>query len=680
MTNPLLNLDPLPAFSKIKPEHVEPAIDLILSENRQTVKALTSQKIPLTWENLMAPLEELDNRLGQVWSVIAHLNAVCSNEALRKAYDNCLAKLSQYSTEMGQNVSLYTAIKSLADSSEVGKLDFSQRKILENDLRDFKLAGVHLSEETKKQYGELQQELTLLTAKFEHNLMDATQAWTKLITDEAMLSGIPEMDKQLAKEAATERGLSGFLFTLEQPSYITVISYADSRDFRHEMYNAYHTRSSDQGPNAGKWDNTQVMHQILMARKKLAQLLGYKNYAELSLVPKMAKNSEEVLHFLNSLALASVKKAREEFAELQQFAKEKYGIDQVEAWDVSYLSEKLQEFRYDISQEALRPYFPESQVINGLFKIVQKLFGISIKEMKGIDVWHPDVRFFKIEDEKGELIGQFYLDLYARQNKRGGAWMDECRARRQTNSHLQIPIAFLTCNFNRPVGGKPALFNHEEVQTLFHEFGHGLHHMLTKINYASVSGINGVPWDVVEVPSQFLENWCWEKEAFAYISKHYQTGETLPDDLFEKMLRAKNFQSAIGMVRQLEFAIFDFHLHIYFNEEDDHAQIQRFLDQVRSQVCVIPIPEFNRFQHGFSHIFAGGYAAGYYSYKWAEVLSSDAFSKFEEEGIFNPQTGKLFLHTILENGGAKDPMDLFVAFRGRPPSIDALLRHSGINS
>lgn len=680
MTNPLLELDSLPAFSQIKPEHIEPALDVILADNRKQVAELVSQKIPPTWENLMAPLEELDDRLSKMWSIVGHLNAVNSTEQFRKAYDACLPKLSEYSTELGQNINLYTAIKSLVDSPEYQHLDYARKKILENELRDFELAGVNLPEDAKKKYGELQQQLTLLTAKFEHNLMDATQGWSKHITDIDQVSGLPESTKQMAKEAAQAKGLEGYLFTLEQPSYVAVVTYADSRELRHEMYNAYVTRSSDQGPTAGQWDNTQVMHDILIARKKLAQVLGYANYAELSLVQKMANKPEEVIRFLNSLALASVEKAHEEFAQLQKFAQEKYDIEKLQAWDIAYVSEKLREFRYDIAQEALRPYFPESQVVSGLFAVVEKLFGIKIKECSDIDVWHPDVRFYTIYDQNDDIRGHFYLDLYARSNKRGGAWMDEFRVRRLTNSHLQVPIAFLTCNFNRPVANQPALFNHEEVETLFHEFGHGLHHLLSKINYAGVSGINGVPWDAVELPSQFLENWCWEKESFKFISKHYLTGETLPDELFDKMLKAKNFQSAMQMVRQLEFSIFDFHLHMNFNEVDDHVQIQRLLDQVREQVCVIPVPEFNRFQHGFSHIFAGGYAAGYYSYKWAEVLSSDAFSKFEEDGIFNPKTGRLFLQTILEHGGAKDPLELFVAFRGRPPAIDALLRHSGITA
>ncbi|MBA2653647.1 MAG: oligopeptidase A [Gammaproteobacteria bacterium] len=679
MSNPLLNMSSLPKFTAIEPKDIEPALDQILNENRHQIEQLLQQKNDRTWENLMVPLEEVDDRLSQMWSVVSHLNSVRSTEALRAVYDACLPKLTDYATEMGQNIGLYNAIKSIAEQSMFEKLNYAQQKVIENELRDFELAGVSLSPEAQKRYGELQQLLSMLTAKFEHNLMDATQGWTKIVTDEKELKGLPELAIVGAKEAAEALEMEGYLFSLEQPSYAAVLTYADSSSFRHEMYIAYTTRSSDQGPNAGKWDNTEVMKQILIARKKLAEVLGYANYAELSLIPKMAKKPEEVIHFLNALALASVEKAREEYNELNGFVKEKYAIEKIAAWDVAYYSEKLREFRYNISQEDLRPYFPEDQVVQGLFKIVNKLFGIVIHEVQGVEVWHPDVKFFNIYGQDGELRGQFYLDLYARPNKRGGAWMDECRVRRLINSHVQTPIAYLTCNFNRPVGGDPALFTHDDVQTLFHEFGHGLHHLLTKIDYAEVSGINGVPWDAVELPSQFLENWCWEKPALDLMACHYKTGEALPQDLFDKMIRARNFHSAMQMVRQLEFAIFDFHLHMFFNEAEEQ-QIQRFLDEAREQVCVIPIPEFNRFQHGFSHIFSGGYAAGYYSYKWAEVLSSDAFSKFTEQGIFDEETGRSFMENILEQGGAKDPMELFIAFRGREPSVEALLKQAGIYS
>lgn len=679
MPNPLRDLYPLPQFSMIKPEQVEPTLDLILKENRDQIEKLVSERGVRTWENLMKRLEEIDDNLSQMWSVVNHLNSVCSTEELREVYDACLPKLSDYATEMGQNIGLYEAIKSLTESPEFNDLNYIQKKVIENELRDFHLAGVNLPPEAKVRYGELQQLLSKLTAKFEHNLLDATQGWSLHISDEKELAGLPEIAIVAAKELADEQGISGYLFTLEQPSYVAVMNHADSATFRHTMYSAYTTRSSDQGPHAGRWDNTEVMKQILVARKKLAELLGYANYAEFSLVPKMAKKPEEVIHFLNALALASVQKAREEFNELNEFVKEQYGMEKLEAWDVAYYSEKLRKYRYNISQEDLRPYFPEDQVLQGLFKIVNRLFGIEVREVKNVDTWHPDVRFFEVYGSEGELRGQFYLDLYARPGKRGGAWMDECRVRRLVNGKLQTPIAFLTCNFNRPVAGNPALFTHDDVQTLFHEFGHGLHHLLTKIDYADVSGINGVPWDAVELPSQFLENWCWEKPALDLIARHYKTGENIPDDLYQKMINAKNYHSAMSMVRQLEFAIFDFHLHMFFNEAEED-QIQRFLNEAREQVCVIPIPEFNRFQHGFSHIFSGGYAAGYYSYKWAEVLSSDAFSKFEENGIFDEATGRLFLENILEQGGSKDPMELFIAFRGREPSVEALLKHAGIYS
>lgn len=586
--------------------------------------------------------------------------------------------MAEYSTQMGQNVELFTAIETLVKGNEFSELNEAQQKLLNNELRDFRLAGVNLPKEAKQQYAELQRSLTLLTAKFDHNLLDATQGWAKHIIDEEKLQGLPDIIKEIAKKTAKEKGLVGYLFTLEQPIYVAVVTYADNEELRRDMYQAYVTRSSDQGPNAGKWDNTDVMRQILLSRKKVAEVLGFANYAELSLEQKMAKNPEEVERFLNDLALASLKKAHEEFAELKAFVKEKSGVSDIAAWDIAYYSEKLRQFRYAFSEESVRPYFPEYQVIDGLFSVVNKLFGVTIKEVKGVDVWHKDVRFFEIYNGD-ELRGRFYLDLYSRPNKRGGAWMDECRVRRyKKDGSIQTPIAFLTCNFNAPVGNDPALFSHDEVITLFHEFGHGLHHLLTKINYADVSGINGVPWDVVELPSQFLENWCWEKEALEFIAKHYKTGELLPGDLYQKMINAKNFQTAMHMVRQLEFAMFDFRLHLHFKEEEGHDQIQRFLNEVRDQVCVIPQPEFNRFQHGFSHIFAGGYAAGYYSYKWAEVLSSDAFSKFEENGIFDKETGKLFLHTILEQGGSKDPLELFIEFRGRAPRTEALLKHSGI--
>jgi len=519
--------------------------------------------------------------------------------------------------------------------------------------------------------------LSELTTKFSENVLDATQGWEKHITDAAELAGMPEMSLAAAKQAAEAKGLEGYLITLEFPSYFPVITHCDNRELRREVYEAYATRASDQGPTAGQWDNTGVMTEILALRKEKAALLGFDSYAHYSLATKMAETPEQVLQFLYDLADKSVAVARQEFSELSEYAQQTFGAESVEAWDVSYYSEKLKQARYAISQEMLRPYFPFPKVLSGMFDIAARLFDISIEEVTEFERWHEDARLFAVSRD-GSVIARFYLDPYARSNKRGGAWMDVCRTRRRLDDgSLQLPTAYLVCNFNGPVGDDPALLTHNEVTTLFHEFGHGLHHMLTRMEYADVSGINGVAWDAVELPSQFMENWCWEPEALAIISGHYQTGETLPQALLDKMLAAKNFQSALFMVRQLEFSIFDFKLHHEY--EIGKTDIQALLDGVRSQVAAITPPSFNRFQHSFSHIFAGGYAAGYYSYKWAEVLSADAFSLFEEQGIFDKATGHQFKETILEQGGSKEPMALFVEFRGREPQVDALLRHSGIN-
>ncbi|MDH5614776.1 MAG: M3 family metallopeptidase, partial [Gammaproteobacteria bacterium] len=495
--------------------------------------------------------------------------------------------------------------------------------------------------------------------------------------DESRLSGLTETALSLAKQTAERENEQGWMFTLEFPSYYAVINYADDRALREEMYTAYATRASDQGPHASQWDNTQIMEDILALRHEVANLLGYKNYSERSLATKMARTAPEVLDFLNDLAKRSIDIAKQDLDEIKAFAREQHGIDNLEVWDISYYAEKLREHKYNISQEDLKPYFPQDRAIQGMFAVVNKLYGINIKEKQGIDVWHEDVRFFEITDKNGSVRGQFYLDLYARPKKRGGAWMDECISRRKTEKGIQIPVAFLTCNFSSPIGDDPALLTHDEVLTLFHEFGHGLHHMLTQIEHPRVSGISGVSWDAVELPSQFMENFCWEREAVDLISGHYKTGEKLPDNMYNKMVAAKNFMSGMQMVRQLEFSIFDFRMHLEYNPNSG-GRIYELLDDVRKQVAVVNPPEFNRFAHSFSHIFAGGYAAGYYSYKWAEVLSSDAFSKFEENGIFDHETGHAFLKAILEQGGSREALELFVEFRGREPEIDALLRHSGI--
>ena len=673
--NPLLNLAGLPPFSQIRPEHVEPAIDSLLADNRQRIEVLLDRLEAPTWDTLVAPIEEWEDRLGRAWSPVAHLNAVMNNEALRSAYNACLPKLSDYATEMGQNERLFRAYKAVG---EVGAaLDEGQRKVLENALRDFHLSGIDLPAGKKARFKAISQELSQLTSRFEENLLDATNAWSMLIVDEAQLTGLPASARDLARQTAEQRGAEGWLLTLEFPSYYPVLTYADDRALRRELYEAYHTRASERGPHAGQFDNTAAMEKILALRHELARLLGFANYAERSLAKKMARSTGDVIAFLEDLAHRSRPQAEREMAELTAFARERDGLEALEAWDVAYYSEKLREQRYAFSQEEVRPYFPATRVVPGLFAVAERLFGMTIREAGGVDVWHPDVHFYEIRDQAGELRGQFYLDLYARPKKRGGAWMDDCMGRMRHRDRLQTPVAYLTCNFTPPVGSKPSLLTHDEVETLFHEFGHGLHHMLTRVDYPPIAGINGVAWDAVELPSQFLENWCWEREALDLIAGHYETGAPIPDDLYARMKAAKNFQSAMQMVRQLEFALFDFRLHLGY-EPVQGGRIYDTLDAVRREVAVIRYPEFNRMPHGFSHIFAGGYAAGYYSYKWAEVLSADAFSLFEERGVFDPATGRSFREHILERGGSRDAMDLFVAFRGREPRIDALLRHSGI--
>ncbi len=677
MSNPLLSLEGLPPFSKIEPEHAEPAIDQVIKENRQAVAEMLAAVDRYSWENLVHPLEQLEERLGRVWSPISHMNSVVNSEALRDAYNACLAKLSDYATEMGQNEALFAAFKQISESEEYPRLAAAQRKIIDNALRDFRLSGVDLSETDKARYKAVMQELSALNSKFEEHVLDATNGWSIQIMDEARLSGLPDSATAMAKQTARREKMEGWLFTLEFPSYLPVMMYANDRELRREMYTAYVTRASDEGPHAGRWDNTPVMEQLLALRHEAAQLLGFANYAERSIATKMAASTDQVLAFLNDLAERALPMAGQELEEVRAYAKEHFDVDALEAWDIPFYSEKLRQHRYAITQEELKPYFPEDRVLAGMFTVVNKLYGIEISEIKGVDVWHEDVRFFEIEDAQGNVRGQFYLDLYARPHKRGGAWMDDCTTRMRMAEGVQVPVAYLTCNFSAPIGSDPALFTHDEVLTLFHEFGHGLHHMLTQVDYPSVAGISGVAWDAVELPSQFMENWCWQREALNFIAGHYKTGETLPDDMFEKMLAAKNFQSAMQMLRQLEFSIFDFRLHLEY-EPQKGGRIYEILEDVRHQVAVIQPPSFNRFPHSFGHIFAGGYAAGYYSYKWAEVLSADAFAQFEENGIFDRETGLRFLAAVLEQGGSREPMELFVEFRGREPTIDALLRHSGL--
>tara|TARA_R110002110_G_scaffold415561_2_gene651011 strand:+ start:246261 stop:248294 length:2034 start_codon:yes stop_codon:yes gene_type:complete len=675
MSNPLLETHSLPPFSRIRAEHVVPAITQMIEQNKLAVRELLDTNMHYTWDNLLSPIEELDDSLSRAWSPVSHLNSVCNSDAMREAYNACLPLLSDYSTWMGQHEDLYAAYQQIAGAEVFSTLTTAQRKAINNALRDFRLAGVSLPAEQKQRYKELRQRLSELGSRFGDNVLDATNAWSREASLEE-LTGLPETALASARQAAEQAGKDGYLINLEFPSYFPVLTYCDNAELRREVYTATSTRASDQGPNAGQWDNADIIREILDLRLELARLLGFDNYAQLSLATKMADTPEQVIEFLDALGLKSRPQALQDRQELQAFAQQTFGITSLNAWDVSYYSEKLRQQRYAVSQEDIRPYLPINRVLSGLFDVVQRLYGIEVIEIIDFDKHHDDARLFEIRQDK-EAIARFYLDLYARADKKGGAWMGDCRVRRDTGAGLQIPVAYLVCNFTPPVGDTPALLSHNELTTLFHEFGHGLHHMLTQQSVAAVSGINGVAWDAVELPSQFLENWCWEPEALALISGHYQTDEPLPTDLLEKLLAARNFQSAMQMMRQLEFALFDFRLHAQWTGGDE-AQVQRLLDEVRSAVAVFQPPSFNRFQNSFSHIFAGGYAAGYYSYKWAEVLSADAFSRFEEEGIFNAETGADFRRHILETGGSEDAMALFVAFRGREPEIDSLLRHSGI--
>ena len=678
VTNPLIEPGALPAFSQITPDIIQPSIEQLIADNRAAIDMLVAQQDP-DWHNLVDPLALMNDRLDKAWSPIRHLNSVKSSDALREAYNACLPILAEYSTEISQNRALFAAYRQITESAAFDQFSTAQQKTLSDALKHFRLGGVELEGADRERYQQLQKDLSELQSSFENNLLDSTQAWQYLTEDEAELDGLPEYAMAMLRQLAEQKGLDGYRITLDMPCYLAVITYANNRELRRRIYEAYVTRASDLGITDKKWDNAENMVQIVTRRQEKARLLGFDNYAEYSLEMKMAASVEQVVEFLLDLAERSRAAATAEVEERQAFAATLGFEGELEAWDYPYYSEKLKQNRYQISDEDLKPYFSDRQVVAGLFDIVKRLYGVSISRVDDdIDRWDDAVGFYRIEDGSGEILGQFYLDLYARENKRGGAWMDECVNRYRIDGKTQLPVAYLTCNLTPPIGDEPALFTHDEVLTLFHEFGHGLHHMLTRIDVPAVAGINGVEWDAVELPSQFMENFCWERDALALFARHYQTGEALPESLFERMLAAKNFQSALQMLRQIEFALFDIRLHQQA-EIASAADIQAILDQVRGEVSVVETPPINRFQNGFSHIFAGGYAAGYYSYKWAEVLSADAFAAFEEEGIFNPETGRRFLHCVLEQGGSRPAMESFRCFRGREPGIEALLRHSGIS-
>ncbi|BBM01252.1 M3 family metallopeptidase [Microbulbifer sp. GL-2] len=672
MSNPLLNIPLLPAFDQLQPSQVEPAISELIVNCQQQLKL--GLKNP-SWDNTLVPLEQAQDQLSRAFSPVSHLNSVLSGQ-WRSPYEAALAQVTAYWTELGQNRELYDVYQQLAASAEFENWPQPRKKAVELGLRDFELSGVGLQGKAREQFAANSRRLAELSSQFANNVLDATNAWTWHTEDEAELAGLPQTALAAARSAAQSKDRDGWLITLEGPSYLAVMTHADNRELRRQVHLAFVSRASEVGPNAGEFDNSEVMESILALRAEQADLLGMANYSELSLASKMAPSNERVLEFLNDLAKRAKPAAEKEMKELHEFASTEYGLEELQPWDITWVAEKLKQQRYAISQEELRPYFPYAKVVEGLFAVVEKLFGVTVQEDASVATWHDDVQFFWLQ-RNSERIAGFYLDAFAREKKRGGAWMDTVATRRQTKQGLQLPIAYLVCNFSPAAGDMPSLLTHNEVTTLFHEFGHGLHHMLTEIDVAAVSGINGVAWDAVEMPSQFLENWCWQPQAIAMLSAHFETGEALPEKLLDKMLAAKNFQSAMFTVRQLEFAIFDFRLHCC-EDGPSAGKIQQILNEVRSEVAVVPVAEQNRFQHGFSHIFAGGYAAGYYSYKWAEVLSADAFSLFEDKGIFDESTGKHFLHSILEQGGSRDALELFTEFRGREPQIDALLRHSGI--
>jgi oligopeptidase A len=684
--NPLLDFTDLPRFDAIKPEHVTPAVDTLLDENRKVVAQLEAPSATVTWDDF-EPLEDSTEKLGRAWGAVGHLNAVVDTPELRAAYNENLPKITEFWTELSQNLALFEKYKALRASPEYDTLSPARKQIIENSLRDFRLGGAELPQEKKERFAEIQEKQAAIATKFSENVLDATNDYALLVENEAELSGLPDDARQAARNAAEKDGKAGWKFTLHFPSYFPILQYADNRKLREAIYTANVTKASELGvafSKCAEWDNTQNIVELLKLRDEEARLLGYKNYAEVSLVPKMADTPEQVISFLEDLAKRARRFAENDLAELRDFAKKELGIPQLEAWDVAYASEKLREQRYAFSEQEVKQYFPEPKVVEGLFRVVQSLFSVEIKPDTA-PIWHKDVKFFRIE-RNGKLVGQFYLDLYARSGKRGGAWMDDARGRRRTTKGVQTPVAYLTCNFSEPVvtGGKakPALFTHDEVITLFHEFGHGLHHMLTQVDELGVSGISGVEWDAVELPSQFMENFCWEWDVLQHMTSHADTGAALPRALFDKMIAAKNFQSGLQTLRQVEFALFDMLLH-FTHDPHGTKPVHEVLAEVRHQVAVLIPPPFNRFQNSFSHIFAGGYAAGYYSYKWAEVLSADAYGAFEEAGaagghILASETGQRFLQEILAMGGSRPAIESFKAFRGREPTIDALLRHSGM--
>ncbi len=680
MSNPLLHFSGLPKFNEVKPEHVSPAIDSLIAEGRALIEALATASETPTWENFALKLEDHSEKLGRAWSQIGHMNAVVNSPELREAYNENLAKLTDYGSDISQDARLYAKFKAIQSSTAYAKLTPTQQTIINHEVRDFKLGGAELPKTQKARFKAVSEELSKLGSKFEENILDNTNDFAHYVEDVADLAGIPADAIEAAAEAAKEAGKVGYKFSLQFPSYMPVLQYAENRALRETLYRAYATRASEFSKT--EWDNTNLISDILKLKKEEAKMLGFNNYAELSLATKMADTPAQVTEFLNTLAKRAKPYAERDMQELVAYAK-KLGLQDMQAWDVGYVSEKLREEKYAFSDQEVKQYLPEDKVLAGLFKVTETIFGVQVRKAEA-PLWHKDAAFYEISDSANKPIAYFYLDLYARNNKRGGAWMDECITRRKKANGVELPVAYLTCNFSAPVGGKPALFTHDEVITMFHEFGHGLHHMLTQVDEYGVSGIKGVEWDAVELPSQFMENFCWEWEVLRHMTAHVDTGAQLPRELFDKMIAAKNFQAGMQTVRQIEFSLFDMRLHGEFDALNPNPSgpqtALELIEQIRDEVAVVRPPKWNRFPNSFSHIFAGGYAAGYYSYKWAEVLSADAYSLFEELGVLSEQAGSRFKNEVLAKGGSRPAMESFVAFRGREPSMDALLRHNGMSS
>ena len=668
--NPLLQHAPLPRFDVIAPEHVLPAISQLIAEQRAAVAQIEAITAP-TFRTVVEPLEELQHALGRAWSPVGHLNAVMNSESLRTAYNACLPLLSEFHTDLAQSEPLYRAYALIAQQ-EHATLDPVQRQVIEHALRDFRLAGVALDASRKTRFKTIMMELSRLSAKFEENVLDATNAWSYHVTDSAQLSGINRSIIEQARRRAQEKSLDGYLFGLDQPTYVAVVTDAQSQSLRRVFYEAWTTRAAGLGANGGAYDNTAVMEDILRLRHEAAQLLDFRSYAEYALANRMARTVPEVTGFLNDLVESARKAGADEFAELEQFAGRK-----LNAWDVTFYSERLQQERYSVSQEELREYLSLPRVLEGLFEVAERLFDVRIRERTAVAVWHPDARYFEVQTPGGVAVASFYLDAYARPHKRSGAWMDDCIGRKALGGSTTLPVAYLVCNSLPPAPDRPAQLTHDDVVTLFHEFGHGLHHMLTRVNYPSLAGINGVAWDAVELPSQFMENYAWQSEVLNRISSHARTGEPIPSDKQQQLIATRSFQAGLQTLRQVEFALFDMRMHSEY-EPARGGRIYQILSEVRALVAVVPIPDWNRYPHSFGHIFAGGYAAGYYSYKWAEVLAADAFAAFSERGAFDRATARRFLESILSRGGSRDALEAFVEFRGRKPEVAALLKQYGI--